>query len=314
MNIKYYLKNPLEAGVQLLCRYGKKLSDEKYLKIMYLLRMRHRLNLDNPATFSEKIQWLKLYDRKPEYTQMVDKYAVKDYVAKIIGDEYIIPTLGVWNKPEDIEWEKLPDKFVLKTTHGGGGKSVFVCKDKKTLDKEAIVQNLNKSLQVDIYPMLKEWPYKNVPHRIIAEKYIDPFPNVKDLPDYKWYCFGGEPKFCQVINNRSTKETIDFFDTEWKHQDFVGLNPAHGPVFDSAGTVIECPSHLHTHLQIARKLSKDLPFSRIDLYETGDHTYFGEITFYPMSGLGVFKPDKYDEILGQMIALPGEKLGGGDNQ
>lgn len=314
MNIRYYMKNPLEAGVQLLCRYGKNLSDEKYLKIMYFLRMRHRLNLKSPKTFSEKLQWLKLYDRRPEYTTMVDKYAVKDYVAGIIGKDYIIPTLGVWDNPDDIEWDKLPDQFVLKTTHGGGGKSVFVCKDKSTFDKEGVVQELKKSLNVDIYRMLKEWPYKNVVKRVIAEKYIEPRPDIKDLPDYKWYCFNGEPKYCQVIQNRSEKETIDFFDTEWNHQVFVGLNPAAGPAAGPAAVSPACPAHLETQIRIAKELSKGMPFSRIDLYELEEGTYFGEITFYPASGLGEFSPQDYNYILGKMLTLPGENRGGGDNQ
>lgn len=309
--VKHYISNPRSAAISALEHLGLWLPDKTYLKWMFRLKMGKRLNLRNPQTFSEKLQWLKLYNRRPEYTQMVDKYAVKDYVAKIIGDEYIIPTLGVWDKPEDIEWESLPDKFVLKTTIGGGSSGVVICRDKSTFDRENAIKRLKYSLDNDdIYRTLKEWPYKNVPHRIIAEKYIDSVPNVKDLPDYKWYCFGGEPKFCQVIQNRSTKETIDFFDTEWKHQDFVGLNHVIGPAFDFAVTEIERPSHLQTHLQIARKLSKGLPFSRIDLYETGNNTYFGEITFYPMSGMGVFKPDQYNDILGKMIELPGEKRGG----
>ena len=302
MNIKYYLKNPLEAGVQLLCRYGKKLSDESYLKIMFFLRMRRRLNLSNPKTFSEKLQWLKLYDRRPEYTTMVDKYAVKDYVAGIIGQDYIIPTLGAWDSPDDIEWDKLPDQFVLKTTHGGGGKSVFVCKDKNTFDKEGVVQELKKSLNVDIYRMLKEWPYKNVPKRVIAEKYIEPSPDIKDLPDYKFFCFNGEPKYCQVISGRGTKMCIDFFDKEWNHQPFH--EPRKYPFADVEPKKPKCYEKM---CDLARKLAQDKAFSRIDFYEVGEDVYFGEITFYPTSGFGGFNPSDYDIVLGKMIDLQGVK-------
>lgn len=309
-NLRYFLKHPSKIAVPLLTRFGGCLSDRQYLKLMFRTQMGYKLDLKNPKTFSEKLQWLKLYNRRPEYTTMVDKHAVKQYVANLIGEGYIIPTLGVWDKPEEIDWDTLPNKFVLKTTHGGGGTGVLICQDKESFDKDRAIKILKEGLKFDIYHNSKEWPYKNVPHRIIAEEFINPFPNVKDLPDYKWYCFDGEPKFCQVIQNRSTKETIDFFDTEWRHQEFNGLNPVFGPVFVSADTEIKCPAHLETHLQIARKLSKDLPFSRIDLYETGDHTYFGEITFYPMSGFLGGKPDQYNEILGQMIKLPGENRGG----
>lgn len=305
MNIKYYIKNPLEAVVQLLCRYGKKMSDEKYLKIMYFLRMHHRLDLVNPKSFSEKLQWLKLYDRRPEYTQMVDKYAVKEYVAKVLGPECIIPTIGVWDKPEEIEWDKLPNKFVLKTTHGGGGTGVFVCKDKSTIDKEKIIKNLTQSLDIDIYTMLKEWPYKDVPRRIIAEEFIDPIPGKKDLPDYKVFCFNGEPKFCQVITGRDGEMCTDFFDKDWKHQ------PFHEPKeYPFAKIEPQKPKYFDLMWKAANKLAAEKSFTRIDFYETKDKILFGEITFFPTSGFGRFNPNEYDRILGQMIALPGENEGG----
>ena len=170
-----------------------------YLKWLFRLRMGYKLDLKNPKTFSEKLQWLKLYNRKPEYTQMVDKAAVKDYVAKILGKEYIIPTLGIWNKPEDIDFESLPNRFVLKTTHGGGSAGVVICKDKSTFDCKKAIRSLNKSMKQDISRELKEWPYKNVVHRIIAEEYVESRPDVDELPDYKVFCFNGKPKFCQVV-------------------------------------------------------------------------------------------------------------------
>lgn len=311
MLIQKIKRNPLKPFAFIVSHYFSWINNDRlYLKLLYFFETKGQLlHIDNPVTFSEKIQWLKLYDRKPEYTQMVDKYAVKQYVAGIVGDQFIIPTIGVWNKPEDIEWDKLPDQFVLKTTHGGGNTGVVICKDKATFDRQKAIDKLNKSLKQDIYRTLREWPYKNVPRRVLAEQYIDPVPDVKDLPDYKWYCFNGVPKYCQVIQNRTTTETIDFYDTEWKHQDFIGLMPIIGPKFSFSDTKPACPEHLETHLRIARELSKDIPFSRIDLYETGENTYFGEITFYPMSGMGIFEPDQYNELLGQMIKLPGERRG-----
>ena len=282
-------------------------SDKMYLKLLFRLKMRYKLNLKNPKTFSEKLQWLKLYNRKPEYTKMVDKYAVKEYVASILGKEYVIPTLGIWKTPEDIEWDKLPNQFVLKTTHGGGSSGVVICKDKAFFDKKKAIVKLQHSMKQDIYSALREWPYKNVPRRVIAEQYVEPGPNKNDLSDYKWYCFNGEPKFCQIIQDRSSNETIDFFDTKWKHQEFVGLNPVSGPALGHAAIVPECPVNLETQIHIARELSKGIPFSRIDLYETAGHTFFGEITFYPASGFGVFTPNQYNEIIGQMLVLPDDK-------
>lgn len=281
-------------------------SEELYLKARFRLEMGYGLDLKNPKTFSEKIQWLKLYNRRPEYTTMVDKFAVKDFVADKIGAEYMIPTLGVWETPEEIEWDKLPDRFVLKTTHGGGSGGVVICRDKEKLDKQKVTEKLRAALRQDIAYYSCEWPYKNVPRRIIAEEYLDPAPNVEDLPDYKWYCFDGEPRYCQVIQDRRRKETIDFFDTEWNHQEFVGLNPAAGP----AAVTPSRPKNLSVQIEIARKLSKDMPFSRIDLYEVGENEYFGEITLYPASGFGTFTPGQYNEILGAMLNLPGEKWGG----
>ena len=297
-------KNPMRFYNGLLLKLSPILPDKFFLSCMMRVRCGYWPNWKNPHTFNEKLQWLKLYYRRPEYTTMVDKYAVKDYVARIIGEKYIIPTLGVWDKPEDIDWESLPDRFVLKTTHGGGSTGVVICKDKTSFDKGKAIDKLNKSLKQDIYRTLKEWPYKNVPRRILAEQYIEPLPETQDLPDFKWYCFGSEPKYCQVITNRSSEETIDFFDTDWNHQDFIGLLSVNTS-FKNADLTPERPSDLAEQVRIAKELSKGLPFSRIDLYSINNKTYFGEITFYPASGLGTFEPSKYNEILGKMVLLPG---------
>ena len=294
-----YIKNPKVLAESLLNHLGVVLPNRIYLKWLFRLKMGEKLNLRNPQTFSEKLQWLKLYNRRPEYSQMVDKYAVKDYVAKIIGDEYIIPTLGVWDKPEDIDWDSLPDKFVLKTTHSGGSSGVLICRDKLTFDRENAIKKLRFSLNNDdIYRKLKEWPYKHVVRRIIAEKYIEPRPDTDDLPDYKFFCFNGEPKYCQVISGRGTKMCIDFFDHEWNHQ------PFHEPKWYPFSKVeLEKPEFFEKMWDLARKLAQDKAFSRIDFYEVGDNVYFGEITFYPTSGFGGFNPSDYDATLGKMIDL-----------
>lgn len=291
-----------EFMASIISNFFRWLPDATYLKLLYRFRMGHRLDLKNPLTFTEKLQWLKLYNRKPEYTKMVDKDAVKEYVANIIGEEYIIPTLGVWDKPEDIDWGSLPNQFVLKTTHGGGGGGVVICKDKTTFDKTTAIAKLKESMASDIYSGLREWPYKNVPKRIIAEKFMAPekSPAPKDLPDYKFFCFNGEPKYCQVIRDRHTKETIDFYDMDWNHMPFVGLNP----VARNGLTPVARPGNLDEMKEICRKLADSKSFVRVDLYVIDDKTYFGELTLYPASGMGVFTPSEWNDKLGDWLTLP----------
>lgn len=287
-----------------LQRYGAWIPDKQYLQILYYLKMGKRLNLKNPQTFSEKLQWLKLYDRKPEYTMMVDKLAAKDYVAGIIGKEYVIPTLGVWSDPEKIDFDALPQQFVLKVTNGGGSGGVYICKNKVLTNRLTVVEKMRKALRVDIYIAYREWPYKHVHPRVIAEPLIENQDDTsKDLIDYKFFCFNGMPKYCQVIKDRNTRETIDFFDLEWNHLPFFGLNPIGEPVFIPSSIEPEKPIHLDEMIRIARKLSKDTIFTRIDLYDTPAGPLFGEITFYPASGMGIFTPYEYNFILGEMIHL-----------
>lgn len=278
------------------------IPDKLYIKIIYRLKNSYALNLKDPKTFNEKLQWLKLYNRRPEYTMMVDKYAVKGYVASLIGEQYIIPTFGVWDKFDEIDFDILPDSFVLKTTNGGGTSGVVICNDKSTLDIAAARRKLNKSLKSSIYARFKEWPYKNVKPRIIAEQYLQE-QNRKDLTDYKFYCFDGQAKFCQVIKNRTSHETIDFFDRNWHHQSFIGLNPkaVHSP------NEILKPDKLDEMINIADVLSVNIPFVRVDLYNVNGKIYFGEMTFFPASGFGLFSPNVWDSILGKYIELPAYK-------
>lgn len=297
-NLKEFIKNPRLFFQVVLSHLSPLIKDDAtFIKMMWKLNMNYPLNLKNPKTFSEKLQWMKLYDRKSEYTLMVDKYAVKKYVADIIGEEYIIPTLGVWDRVEDIEWDKLPNKFVLKCTHDSGG--LVICRDKQNLDKKVSSEKLRFSLNRDYYMSNREWPYKNVPRRIIAEKYIEPTPELNDLPDYKFFCFNGEPKFCQVISGRQTRMCIDFFDREWKHQ------PFHEPKeFPFATTKLEKPKNYDIMLNLASKLAFNKSFSRIDFYDIDGKIYFGEITFYPTSGIGGFEPEEWDYTFGEWITLP----------
>lgn len=279
---------------------GGWMPDGLYLRILYRVLTGNNLHLRNPVTFSEKLQWLKIHNRRPEYTRMVDKYAVKDYVAGIIGEEYIIPTIGVWDSPEEIDFESLPRQFVLKPTQGGGGSEVIICKDKDKLDRKAAIAKLKAGLKQDSYRYLREWPYKNVPRRVIAEKYMEAKDaKTEGLTDYKFYCFDGDPKYCQVIKDRNTIETIDFFDMNWELQEFIGLNrkAVHATLMP------ERPSRYEEMKVIVKKLSEGIPFSRIDLYEINNRIFFGEITFYPASGMGSFRPEKWDNILGNYITI-----------
>ena len=297
--LSYYLKNPKYFFIYLLNKsFGNWLSDRSFLKLKYWLVMDKRLNLDNPQTFSEKLQWLKLNDRRPEYTDMVDKVKAKEYVASVLGDEFIIPTLGVWEDPEKIDFDALPDRFVIKCNHNSGT-GMYICKDKSKMDVERVKKELKKGLKSDYYLLGREWPYKNVARRILAEKFIDPAPNMTDLPDYKFFCFNGEPKFCQVISNRNTQMSIDFFDFEWKHQ------PFHEPHnYPFADTEPQKPKNYEKMWDAAARLAKGKPFSRIDFYDIGERVYFGEITFYPTSGMGGFDPDEWDVKFGEWIKLP----------
>lgn len=274
------------------------IPDKQFLQLQYRWRFNKRLDLNNPLTFSEKLQWLKLYDRKPEYTMMVDKYAVKKYVADLIGEEYIIPTLGVWEKPEDIEWDNLPDQFVLKCTHDSGG--LVICHDKTQLNKAKAIKKLNDCLKVNYYWPFREWPYKKVKPRVIAEKYIEPEPGKKDLPDYKFFCFDGVVKGLFVATERQNPNEevkFDFFDADFNHLPF---RQGH----DHAIVTPKKPKTFEAMKEAASILSKGLPHARIDFYEAGDKVLFGEITFFHFSGLVPFEPDEWDCKFGEWIKLP----------
>lgn len=273
------------------------LSDKTFIKIEYRNRMRKKLNLKNPQTFNEKLQWLKIYDRKPIYTTMVDKYEVKNYVADKIGDEYIIPTLGVWDSFDEIDFDSLPDQFVLKCTHDSGG--LVICKDKSKLNKEKAKKKIELSLNRNYYYHGREWAYKDVKPRVIAEKYMED-KNSKDLKDYKFFCFDGKVKAMFIATDRFTQgvETkFDFYDTNFEHLPFTNGHP-------NAECVIEKPKHFEKMKELAEILSKDIPQIRVDFYEIDDEVYFGELTFFHWSGMVPFVPEKWDYVFGEWIELP----------
>lgn len=279
------------------------LPDKPYLLLQYYNNFHCLPDLKNPKTFSEKILWLKLHDRNPLYTTMVDKYLAKDYVANVIGYKYIIPTYGVWKTIEDIDWDSLPNQFVIKTNHSGGNSGVVICKNKATFDKQNAIRRLNESLKRDSFYYSREWPYKNVNKCILAEQLISSSVDTKnELSDYKFFCFNGKPKYCQVIRNRRSYETIDFYDMEWTHQEFVGLNTKNTKA-QNGKIPVERPVCLDRIIQLCESLSKDIPFVRIDFYIVDDKEYFGELTFYPAGGIGSFTPSIWNEKLGELIKL-----------
>ena len=301
--IKLLKHNRNEFIASILMNLNFLFPDKLYLTLLFRFKMGYWIDWKNPKTFSEKLQWLKLYGRKPEYTTMVDKYAVKEYVATIIGEEYIIPTLGVWDRPEDIDWDSLPDKFVLKTTHGGGGTGVIICKDKTTFDKDDAIAKLKKSLDKCIYKSLREWPYKNVRKRIIAETFLEESYSIKDtcgLSDYKFYCFNGEPQIMMVSVGRfSDNLCFDYYDMKWNKTSLLLGGP-------NSDINHKCPSCFEEMKNLCKKLSKDIPHVRCDFYIINNKPLFGELTFFDGSGLMKFLDHTWNYKLGAMIKLPFE--------
>ena len=282
------------------------LSDETYLKILFRRMLGYELDLKDPKTFNEKIQWLKLNDRKPEYTIMVDKYAVKKYVAGMIGEQYLIPTLGVWERYDDIDFKQLPESFVLKCTHDSGG--LVIVRNKSSMDFAAARKKLTKCLKRNYYYQGREWPYKNVKPRILAEKYIEE--KGKIVPeDYKIYCINGEPEYIAVFHNRFSNteplsETV--YNINWEPQ-HISLD-RHFAISDE---IIPKPDCLDELLWICRKLCRDMDFVRIDFYLSGHSIYFGEITLHTAGGFQRMLPEELDRILGDKLKLSPDTIGGG---
>lgn len=280
---------------QIVKMFARCYSDRKYLETVFPLRAGYALDLDHPQTFNQKLQWLKLYDHRPEYVEMVDKYEVKKYVASIIGEEHIIPTLGLYEKTEDIDFEALPNQFVLKCTHDSGG--IVICKDKSKLNRKAVVRKLSHGLKVNYFIHNREWPYKNVKPRIIAEKYMT---NAgEEIDDYKIHCFNGIPRVILLCRDRykETGLTEDFYSCEWTHLDISRPNHA------NATSPSKRPKVLDEMLRLSAMLSKDIPFVRTDFYAINNKVYFGELTFFPASGMRPFIPTEWDYKFGEWLKL-----------
>lgn len=270
------------------------LPDSLFISIMFRQKVGYWPNLKDPKTFNEKLQWLKLNDIHPEYTKMVDKIEAKKYVASIIGEEYIIPTYGTWDSVDEIDWDSLPNQFVIKVTSDSGG--IVVCKDKAKLDIEKAKAKLFNGWGKNYYRFNKEYPYKDVKPRILAEKYLMDESGF-ELKDYKIFCLNGKPTMVQLDFDRFHNHKKNMYSPEWELLPFSFNYPSHPEI------KFERPQKLDEMLEIARKLSKGIPFLRVDLYWTGEQIYFGELTFFPASGMGKFEPLKWDRILGDKLCL-----------
>lgn len=293
-----FLKNSNSILTSILVRISFLFSERRFLELLYKRCLGKTLNLDAPAAYNEKLQWLKLYNRKPLYTQLVDKYEVKKWVADKIGETHVIKTLGVWERFEDIDFDKLPARFVLKSTNGGGNTGVIICKNKAVFNAKSARRCLNRSMHT--WVDMGEWPYKGVKPRIIAEEYMED-EKTHEMRDYKFFCFNGEVKALFIATDRGVKgeePKFDFYDADFNHLPFRQGHP------HQKKKVIEKPETFEEMKTIAAKLSEGEPHMRVDLYEVNGKVYFGEITFYHFGGLTPFEPEEWDYTFGSWLDLP----------
>lgn len=291
------IKNPrLVLMAFLNLKIFRLLSDSAYLKLRYFITLGEKLNLKNPKTFNEKLQWLKINDRKAIYTTMADKYSARQFIQNKYGKEYLIPLLGIWNKFDEIDFEKLPNQFVIKCTHDSA--STYICKDKSKLNIKKLKKHCNKHLKKSYYYYAREWPYKNITPRIICEKYMIN-KNKKRGIEYKLICIQGKVQIIYArVNNEPPKgTTLNFFDTNWNE---LPLKLG----FDSTSEVIKKPVNLSKMIEIAEEISKDIIFIRVDFYEIDNKLYIGELTFYPHAGWLNIDYDETTRALDELLQLP----------
>lgn len=282
-----------KVALHVLRKIGWLIPDLIYIRMTYYLVFKKKLNLKNPLTYNEKLQFLKIHDRNPLYTKLVDKHLAKEYVSNIIGNEYTIPTYGVWNKYEDINFEKIPEKFVIKCTNGSGG--VLICKNRENFDFVKAGKFFSSQLRKNPFYVLREWPYKYVKNKIIIESFLVDESGT-ELKDYKFFCFNGEPKFFFIASERPHDTRFDFFDLDFNHLPFIQGHPI------AEKTLIK-PKNFDKMIEIAKRLSEGLIHVRVDLYNIDGKIYFGELTFYHFSGMVPFEPDEWDYKFGDFIDL-----------
>ena len=294
-HLKEIIKNPYKLIIYLNNRHLINwFPDKYYLSLAYRAKIGKNLNLNAPKSFNEKIQWLKLYDRNPNYTKMVDKLKVKEYISEKIGNEYIIPTIGVYNKSNEINFNELPNQFVIKCTHDSG--STIVCKNKDKFDYKLAKKKINNNLKRNYFYCGREWVYKNIKPQIIIEEYL----KSDNIKDYKFMCFNGEPKCILVCSERDANNNAfkEFYDTKWNKLPFGRKEN------EINQSIAEQPKNLEKMLELSKILAKNIPFVRVDFYEINNKIYFGELTFYPASGFEKFYPEEWDYKLGSWLSLP----------
>lgn len=301
-SIKQFIKDP-HGIIRVIIRHLPTIKDDElFLKWWFFSKLHYWPNLKNPKTFSEKIQWLKLHNRKSEYTMMVDKYLVRQYIAERLGEEYLIPLIGVYDTPDEIDFDALPNQFVLKCNHNSG-LGMCICRDKSKLDIEKVKEGLWRGLKEDYYISHREWPYKDVPRKIVCEEFMVDESGY-ELKDYKFFCFNGKVKYLKIDFDRQTDHHANYYNPEFELQPFGEADFLPNP-----DKIIERPESLNEMIAKAEELSKDTPFLRVDFYSINGKVYFGELTFSPASGMGEFDPKEWDSKLGDLIELP--NLGGG---
>lgn len=289
--------------------YTSLLPDKIYIKKLYKAKTGKKLNLKNPTLFNEKLNWLKLYNRRPEYTVMADKYLARGFIAEKIGEEYLVPLLAVYDNADEIDFDALPNQFVLKCNHDS---EVVICKDKKNNDFQSKKQRLSntdevraylkKRLNINYYKSAREWPYKNIPRKIVCEKYLSE-EHSDTLTDYKFHCFNGKPEFIYVVTEKKHTKHLDFFDMNYNH-----LQIAHSLLSNSSEeTVFSIPQEFEKMKTLVSILSYGIPYCRVDLYNISGKIYFSEITFFPSGGFATFSPEKWNEIFGDYLELPKKK-------
>ncbi|HUN01333.1 MAG TPA: ATP-grasp fold amidoligase family protein [Niabella sp.] len=288
------IKQPKSLLINTLRLLSPFMSDRLYLKLLFPLGTGYRLNLKNPQTYNQKLQWLNLNYRDPLLCKLADKHDVKNYVKEMIGEEYVVKSYGVWRSFEEIDFNTLPAQFVLKTTHDSGG--IVICKDKSTLDLEKAREKINRHLKKNLFYTFREWVYKNIEPRIIAEEFLVDESKV-ELKDYKFFCFNGEPKAMFIATGRQSGNTMfDFYDISFNHLDIIQGYP-------QSGKIVEKPKNYALMVELAGKLSKGLPHVRIDFYNIDGKILFGEYTFFHFAGIEPFQPQKWDYEFGSWIDL-----------
>ena len=301
--LRNVIKNPKIILFKILYSISPLFNDRIYLKMLFPLSTGYKLDLDNPQTYNEKLQWMKIHYRKPEFTSMVDKFEAKEYAMRIIGDNYIIKNYGVWNTFDEIEFDELPMEFVLKTTHDQGG--VVIVKDKNKFNKKEAKKKLEKHLKRKHFYLTREWPYKDIKPRILAEELL--FNDEKTLPaDYKFYCFHGEPKIILIATERGQGNTkFNYYDMNLKLLDLTLSGP-------QSVRIIEMPKGLSKMIKLSRLLSAGLPHIRVDFYEIKGKVFLGELTFFDSGGMASFYPPRWDHVWGSWIDLEGLMTNGQD--